>query len=228
MWNRKELKARGKAAFSANYWKCVIVAFILTALIGGAASGRGIVDGATDEEATLIEELRQAPREVIVGLAAALVGVSAAACLLKLLVFNPLQVGCKHFFVVNSTAPAHLGELGRGFRSNYGRVVAGMLLRDLFTFLWGLLFIIPGIVKSYSYRMVPYILAEDPNVSGMEAIAISKQMMSGQKWNAFLLDLSFFGWYFLAAITAGIVNVFWTCPYTEATDAELYKVVRSA
>lgn len=226
MWNRKELKARGKTAFLANYWKCVLVALILTALVGGgAASGRNSADNAAGN-GSVIEELRSAPREVLGVLAGALIGVSIAATCIKLLVFNPLQVGCKRFFIVNSSEPADLGEMAFGFKSGYGRAVAGMFLRDLFTTLWALLFIIPGVIKAYSYRMVPYILANDPNIGGREAINLSRQMMNGHKWRTFVLDLSFFGWYFLAAITAGIVNVFWTGPYTEATYAELYKTIR--
>lgn len=227
VWSRKELKAKGKRAFQANYWKCVLVALILTAIIGGGASaGSDSANDAAGGSDTIIEELREAPKELIFAIAGALVGVAAIGGVVKLLVFNPLQVGCKRFFVVNSDEPAQLGELGRGFSNGYGRVVVGMLLRDLFIVLWCLLFVIPGIIKAYSYRMVPYILAEDPDISGSEAIRLSRKMMAGHKWNTFVLDLSFFGWYLLAALTAGIVNVLWTGPYTEATYAELYKAIR--
>ena len=229
MWDRKELKAKGKAAFKRNYWKCVLVALILTALIsGGAGSAKKNADNATPENTALIEELQKAPREVLVALMGAMVGVSLAAGAVKLLVFNPLQVGCKHFFVVNSERNADLGELKRGFQSNYGRVVVGMFLRDLFIGLGMVLFIVPGVILAYSYRMAPYILAENPDVDGMEALRRSKQMMNGHKWNTFLLDLSFFGWYFLAAATLGAVNALWTGPYTEATGAELYKALKNA
>jgi len=91
---------------------------------------------------------------------------------------------------------------------------------------WSLLFIIPGIVKSYSYRMVPYILAENDEISGKEAIELSMQMMNGHKWNTFVLDLSFLGWQILSAFTLGILSVFYVAPYIHATDAELYKTLR--
>ncbi|MBE6910575.1 MAG: DUF975 family protein [Ruminococcaceae bacterium] len=229
MWDRRELKARGKAAFQANYWKCVIVALILGILVGGgAAAGKDKAEDAAEANGTtIVETIKQTPKAVLAVFAGVLVGVLAAGSAIKLLVFNPLRVGCKRFFLVNSDAPAELDELLCGFRNGYGRVVAGMLLRDMYIALWSLLFVIPGIVKAYSYRMVPYILAEDPSVGGKEAIAISKQMMHGHKWNAFMLDLSFFGWYFLAAITADVIGVLWTGPYTEATDAELYKTIRA-
>ncbi|MBR5116107.1 MAG: hypothetical protein IK096_03480, partial [Lachnospiraceae bacterium] len=105
MWNRKELKAKGKAAFKANYWKCVIVALIFALFLGGGASaGRDSVQNADDAngEASLMEELRAAPKEVIAVIAGALIGVSLIVCAVDLLVVNPLKVGCKRFFLVNS------------------------------------------------------------------------------------------------------------------------------
>ena len=82
-----------------------------------------------------------------------------------------------------------------GFRSgHYGNIVLTMFLRDLYIVLWTLLFIVPGIVKSYEYMMVPYILAENPGMDQKEVFQISREMMNGQKWNAFVLDLSFIGW----------------------------------
>lgn len=228
MWNRKELKAKGKAAFKANYWKCVIVALIFAILLGGgAAAGKNHTDDATgDSQASLMEELQKAPKEVIGVLAGALVGFSLIACAVDLLVVNPLKVGCKRFFLVNTERPADLSEMGFGFKNGYGNMVAAMFLRNLFTALWSLLFVIPGIIMSYAYRMVPYILAENPGMSGMEAIRRSKEMMKGHKWNTFVLDLSFIGWLLLAVITADIAGILWTNPYMEATDAELYKAIK--
>ena len=90
-----------------------------------------------------------------------------------------------------------------------------------------MLFIIPGIVKAYAYRMVPYILKEHPELSGTQAITLSRRMMKGNKGDAFVLDLSFIGWILLSALTFGILHLFYVGPYIQATDAELYKVVRA-
>lgn len=97
-----------------------------------------------------------------------------------------------------------------------------MFCRDLFTFLWSLLFVIPGIVKSYEYKMVPYLLAEYPGMDRNEAFARSREMMYGQKWNTFVLDLSFIPWNILSSITFGLVGLFYVFPYQDATYAELY------
>ena len=79
-------------------------------------------------------------------------------------------------------------------------VVLVMFLKNLFTSLWTLLFVIPGIVKHYEYLMIPYILAENPGMDRKEAFQISKRMMDGQKMETFILDLSFIGWILLSAI----------------------------
>lgn len=97
-----------------------------------------------------------------------------------------------------------------------------MFLMQLYIFLWSLLFIIPGVIKSYEYMMVPYILAENPGMDRKEAFAISKRMMDGQKWAAFVLELSFLGWIILGVVTCGLLGIFWIQPYINATMTELY------
>jgi hypothetical protein len=91
--------------------------------------------------------------------------------------------------------------------------------------LWTLLFIIPGIVKAYEYRMIPYILAENPHMSRKEVFAASKSMMMGNKWKAFVLDLSFLGWHILSVFTVGILELFYVAPYVYATNAALYEAL---
>lgn len=97
-----------------------------------------------------------------------------------------------------------------------------MFCRDLFVSLWSLLFVIPGIIKSYEYRMVPYLMADAPDLTRQEAFRISKDLMYGQKMNAFVLDLSFIGWQILSACTCGLLGVFYVNPYNNATNAELF------
>ena len=98
-------------------------------------------------------------------------------------------------------------------------------LTGLFTFLWSLLFIIPGIIKGYSYSMAMYIVAENPGISALEAIDRSKKMMDGHKMEFFILYLSFYGWALLTVITFGIAGI-WTIPYMNATLANFYNEVK--
>ena len=100
-----------------------------------------------------------------------------------------------------------------------------MFLTNLFIGLWTLLFIIPGIIKSYSYRMVPYILSETPKLDYKEALNISKRMTDGEKFKMWILDLSFMGWYVLGAL-ALFVGVLFVNPYVEATWAQFYLTMR--
>ena len=78
----------------------------------------------------------------------------------------------------------------------------------------------------YEYSMIPYILADNPDVDRKAAFSISKEMMKGNKWRAFILDLSFIFWDFLGAMTGGIVAIFYVGPYRELTKASLYKAIR--
>lgn len=105
---------------------------------------------------------------------------------------------------------------------HYGNVVKTMFFYDLYIALWSLLLVVPGIIKSYEYRMVPYILAENPGMDSKQVFEISKRMMNGQKMETFILDLSFIGWTLVAGITCGIAGVFYVAPYVNATNTELY------
>lgn len=94
-----------------------------------------------------------------------------------------------------------------------------------FTFAWSLLFVIPGIIASYRYRMALYIALDNPDISGLEAIKKSKEMMNGHKWELFVLDLSFIGWYFLCGLTFGIL-LFYVVPYMGVTVANFYNSLK--
>ena len=105
------------------------------------------------------------------------------------------------------------------FQENYLRKLGSMLLVSLYTWLWSLLFIIPGIVKSYSYAMTPYILAKYPNVDAQSAIRLSQRIMNGRKADLFVTDLSFIGWELLGLLTLGILQIFYVTPYEMLTRA---------
>lgn len=99
-------------------------------------------------------------------------------------------------------------------------------LTGLFVMLWSLLLYIPGIIKSFSYAMAPYIIAENPEIGALEAINRSKAMMEGHKMELFVLSLSFIGWYMLGAVTFGIAFI-WIIPYVSATMANFYNSVKA-
>ena len=280
MWDRKELKKKGMAAFKANFWKCVLVAFLLTLFVAGtsastsrvtsqglnsnnsysfsvssdgdgnvymvnnesydslqdAVSAVGAAENMNPESVEAINEMVTAIQtdpevRTAMGMVMAMIGgtlllIAVIAVALRILVFNPIEVGCRGFFSSNTKAPAELDEMKVGFHP-YGRTVGTMFLRDLFISLWSLLFVIPGIIKSYSYRMVPYILAENPEIKGKEAIDLSRKRMDGQKWNTFVLGRSFIGWDLLSCLTLGLLGLFYVNPYKYSTGAELYQVLKN-
>lgn len=152
--------------------------------------------------------------------------IMAVVILLDVFIFNPLEVGCKKYYLRNLNEPAQVGNIGYAFDNNYKNIIKTMFFRDLFTVLWTLLFIIPGIVKSYEYQMIPYLLADNPQMTKEQAFGESKRMMQGQKWKAFVLDLSFIGWNILSALTLGILGIFYVQPYMDATHAALYEALR--
>jgi uncharacterized membrane protein len=105
-----------------------------------------------------------------------------------------------------------------GFRGEYYlRRVGGIAWMYLFSFLWSLLFFIPGIVKSYSYALTPYLLATHPEIGAKQALKVSMKLMNGKKGELFVLDLSFLGWILLSGLTCGVLSVFYVSPYQTTT-----------
>lgn len=232
MWTRMDLKIRGKLAFRRNYWASVGVAVVMLIFGGGEIVKRfGQMNDLDDYGMFYSTGGPGSMAEVMFALIAAAVAgiISLLFLLVKIFVGNLLLVGGSRFFINNQTENASAGALGYGFQSGqYTNIVLIMFLRSLFIGLWSLLFVIPGIIKHYEYLMIPYILAENPGMSREEAFAISKRMMMGQKWDVFVLDVSFIGWRLLETCTFGILGVFYVEPYYQATMAELYAYNRSA
>jgi len=155
-------------------------------------------------------------------------GTSSASFLVQVLLLFPLGLGFANAFRgLLVTGNNHLfgATLHYAF-SNYWHKVWGMLLVYIFTVLWMLLFIIPGIIKVFSYSMTPYILEEYPELSASEAIHRSRLMMRGHKFDLFWLMLSFLGWAILCVFTAGI-GFLWLQPYMSTSIAAFYEEVKA-
>ena len=187
---------------------------------------QGIVNGEIEDPSKFTQEniIAMAVAGVVIFVMALIF--IAIVLVIDVFVANPLEVGIRRFFTQNLNQSASVKEITYAFDSNYKNIAKTMFYRDLYTFLWSLLFIIPGIVKAYEYRMIPYLLAENPEMSKEEAFATSKQMMDGQKWRTFVLDLSFFGWILLSGLTCGILSIFYVNPYMFSTEAALYERLR--
>ena len=119
----------------------------------------------------------------------------------------------------------HFPDVFYGFSKGFGDNVVLSLLTNVYTLLWSLLFIVPGIVKSYSYSLVYLIRLDKPGLSASETITESRRMMNGHKGELFLLDLSFLGWYVLSIFTFGAIGL-WVKPYHELTRINFYEKLR--
>lgn len=120
-----------------------------------------------------------------------------------------------------------LENLFDGFRGGrYTRVFCAIFLVQLFTILWTLLLIIPGIIKAFSYALTPYIIMDEPELTARQAITRSCEIMQGRRWKLFCLSLSFIGWGILSILTFGI-GILWLVPYMNASVAAFYEDARA-
>lgn len=236
MWSRAELKAKAKVVLKTTYWKSLLVSVII-AVVGGAGGGGSSSVGVRDmtsNDSTLdgiynstngyFNSAEFYTFIAIVGVIILIIAILAIA--FRIFLGYPLEVGGRRFFIEGARGDADLNYLGYAFaKGKYLNIVKTMFFRSLYTFFWSLLFIIPGIIKSYSYSMVPYILAENPQMESDQAIRLSMNMTKGEKLDMWVLDLSFLGWYILGTI-AFFIGVFFVMPYDFATKAELYLVLR--
>jgi uncharacterized membrane protein len=147
------------------------------------------------------------------------------AGLLLLIISAPMTLGIAIFSInISRNQDARLEQIFQGF-NNFNTSLGAYLLMLLFTFLWTLLLIIPGIIAVLSYSMTFYILADDNSIGAMEAIDKSKKMMDGYKWKYFCLGLRFIGWSLLCILTLGI-GFLWLLPYMQVSMVKFYDDIK--
>ena len=142
-----------------------------------------------------------------------------------LILVGPLYFGLAAFFLslARGKEQGDLADLFKGFTDGgFVRLLLLGLLQSIFVFLWSLLFLIPGIVKKYSYSQSIYLAYDHPDWEWKQCIDESRRIMNGHKWQLFVLDLSFIGWYIVGMLVCGI-GVLWVYPYQEAAHAEFYE-----
>lgn len=252
MWTRGELKDRAKERLRTFYWQGFLVCLIAIFLGAGAPSanvgvkrdvgtgerhfsingGSGINFSYDNDEgrARIDTPLYHSSLPLRLGFGVMLLTalmIMTVALALGILVSNVLQVGKRRYFLKKAAGvqEAGIGELFSPFREGYGNVVWVMFQQGIYIFLWSLLLVIPGIIKTYEYYMVPYLLAESPHLSWEEARDMSVRMMDGNKFRVFVLELSFIGWDILGALMCGVGHWF-VAPYKEAVYAELYRTLK--
>lgn len=236
MWSREAYKERAKKVLTNSYWFGFLVCLLVSIITGVSSrinfsnndrldfrnffSGYNIYNG---NDFNYFHSISSYFLGFIGILSLVLFSVRIVY---TFFVTNVFEVGKSRFFLSSRRGEKDFVTLFNAFKKdNYLNVVKSMAWRALFTFLWTLLFIIPGIVKAYSYSMVPYILADNPNIGYDRALKLSMDMTRGYKADIFILQLSFIGWYLLG-IVACCIGVLFVNPYYEATVAEAYGFLR--
>lgn len=244
MWSISDLKERAWNLLRNTYWKSFAVTLVVTIVLFVVNSVFGFIN-------KLIDALMGVPHAIVGGFVGAafervlgpvfsriamlpafsvfwftalLCGI-ALSLVSSILINAPAEVGLNRYFMRARQGYTAGEEVLFPFRRRFANVALISFFQSLFIFLWSLLLVIPGIVKTYEYYMVPYILSENPGISRRQAFALSRAMTDGEKWNIFVLELSFIGWHLLCLLTFGIGELF-LAPYIRATRAELYAAMR--
>lgn len=224
MWTRGLLKQNAKDALRGKYWGCFLVTLVTGILTGsGGGSGRAATSAVNDGAS--FETYGGISPEAVVAVLGIMAVIFALVIAWSCFVAGPLGVGMNRFFMENRQSKTPFSTLWSVFGPGYLNIVKVNFLVNLKIAL-GSLLIIPGIYWGFCYALVPYLLAENPYMTTSRAMELSKELMEGEKWNYFVLGLSFIGWLMLGALCLGIGTLF-VMPYIEATFAEFYAAMRS-
>ena len=199
----------------SGYWGAAVgVAFVGSLLGGGVDALSGAIEVSYEGEIGLVEAI---PREVW----AMMVTVTIVTALLALVIGGAIRLGISTFNLnLFHRREARFMDLFSCFDQLW-RGFCMQFVMGFFVFLWSLLFVIPDVIASYRYAMVPYLMAEFPDLGVMDAMRESKRLMMGNKWRLFCLHISYIGWSFVSLLTGGIGNL-WLVPYQYAGDTAFY------
>lgn len=222
----------------AGRWTVAVITGLVASLLGAVAanapeinldfSGNGLSAGLNiaGQQVNFTELGWRMPfGRLLVGSMSYIFLVALAMAVAYFILGSIIEIGYARFNLdlVDRQKEPEIGTLF-GYFSHWKTTAAARFLQGLYVLLWSLLFVIPGIVAGYSYAMTGYILAENPQMTASEAIARSKQMMYGNRFRLFCLQLSFIGWDILCALTLGI-GYLWLTPYRQAATAAFYREV---
>lgn len=202
--NRPAIKAEAKRFIGQNarWWKMTLATIALYLLNGGISIYVNIVTAINRDDPSTT--------------------VSYSSSIITLLLI-PFTIAASGYYLnhIRGFNPEWKSLYKEGI-DNYGSYLVTGVLVNVFTFLWSLLFVVPGIIKALSYSQANYVIHDNPRLKGKEAIEISKRMTNGFKGDLFSMYLSFIGWYILVGLTGGILSIYVT-PYVETTAAMYYE-----
>lgn len=239
MWSIDDLKSRARDLLTRTYWKsfavCLVVDLLVLAvtsvfqkLVAGIAKlVLGVPFGFSLRRAFANSSFPFDSYSVSIVMTVILVVfLLILDAALTSFFTQPVATGQNRFFMRTREGLGTYNDALFSFNGpHYLSVVKTLFLQSLYLTLWSLLLVIPGIIKTYEYYMIPYILAENPSLDGRRVFEISRGMTDNEKMNIFVFELSFIGWYLLAALACGL-GLFFLNPYVEASRAELYAALR--
>lgn len=228
-WDLLTIKNRAKRVLEKHYWEYFLAVVACSLICGFTAKVTVNLDIRGQHFRTLqdvINYLIMMWNRYYPSILSALAVSGTGRLLWKIFIANPFETGGSRYRTLASYGHYDFQNIFYSFSNDkYLNIVKTTLLRDLYVLLWSLLLIVPGIIKAYSYFMVPYILAENPGITTERAFEISRSVTEGEKWRMFLMNISFMGWYLLGVICFG-VGILFVLPYHKATQAELYGALR--
>lgn len=220
----KDLRARARANLQGNWGLSIGVAAV-AALLGGLITGSSFLPDVSTDITEFLSEKAVISNGLKIGKTIGNLTISVPGGLLSLVAFllgGTLHLGYAQFLLKqHDGGKPEFSDLFSQF-DRFGTGFAQRFLRNLYVFLWSLLLVIPGIVKSYSYAMTPFILAENPDMSASEAIRRSMELMDDHKVELFYLELTFLGWDILAGVTLNLGHLVLN-PYKNAACAAFYR-----
>lgn len=213
-----DIRAQARQNLHGN-WGRSIAAALLAGLLGGSVAAASY-----NFNLNIDADALQAMPESFFSVFTAILSLAGILGLVQFIIGGTVQLGYTVFLMKQyHHQETRVGDLFSQF-FRFGQGFAQKFLCQLYTFLWMLLFIIPGIIKGYSYAMTPFILADHPELTAREAITRSRELMDGHKFELFVLELSFIGWELLSALTLGI-GLLWLLPYMSAARAAFYRQI---
>lgn len=233
MLRAADFRQRGREALAGDWGKAVGVGFVAS-LLGAAttAAGGGSTGGSSNSEGIdSIADLNGViPKEfqiTFLAIASFLGFIALLFAILHFVIGGAVTLGYVKFNLnLVDRKQASFSDLFSEFH-RFGTAFLMQLLRRVFTFLWSLLFVIPGIYAAYGYAMTPYILLENPEMTANEAISASKELMNGNRWRLFCLEMSFIGWILVSVLFTFGIGVLWLIPYMEASTAAFYREIKA-
>ena len=234
----QDFRRQAKEALRGK-WFIALIAGVIASLLGGLngmggvsvsfSSGSGseggsgtVVPPVGGGDVNVSEEMLE-----ILGIFLIIFGVAMVVAIIMSIIYliigGAVGIGYSNFNLdIIDGREARIGTLFDSFDQWKTGFVA-RLLSSIYVTLWSMLFVIPGIIASYSYSMMHFVMAENPDMGANEAIRESKRLMKGNKWRFFCLQLSFIGWELLAIFFTAGIGLLWVVPYQQAAYAAFYR-----